>query len=399
MEVLVAIVCLYCNAVLTPDPVTGAAPATCPRCDARLPTDASTAVRSGTPAATAAPKTSVGAGNTRTLLVLLSMMALIAIGTAIYIYCSQYIRRGHDFKPMPSTPAPPTAAPPAERALVGWLPAHCNVVAAVHVADLRANPTANKALLSSDGPARIASLSKLLEAQTGLTIDYLDEVVVGMETSGDYPKIYILLRTRRAYDLAAVLQHVDRSKAESVRGRPVGRFSAFNIVEGFVWPVGERMLAIVLRVQQGPLVELEAIPQEPREKLAGSSETLRKLVDELPGQSLAWMAGDVEKDSLFDLLSVFQARTDGLKALLEAKAFRVSLTADADVTLQGAFLMPSSAKMAEARPKLEALDWRGPKSLKIETSPADAAPWVFVQARYDAAGIRKVMQSAIGAKE
>ena len=264
---------------------------------------------------------------------------------------------------------------------------------------MRANPTANKALLSSEGPARIASLSKLLEAQTGLTIDDLDEVVVGMETTGDYPKLYVLLRTRKAYDSAAVLKLADRSKAESVRGRPVGRFSAFNIVEGFVWPAGERMLAIVLRVQPGPLVELESIPQEPRDKLAGSSEMLRKLVAELPGQSLAWMAGDVEKDSLFDLLSVFQAKTDGLKSLLESKAFRVSLTADADVTLQGAFLMASSMKMNESRPRLEALDWRGPKSLKIETSPADAAPWVFVQARYDLAGIRAVMQSAIGAKE
>ena len=222
-----------------------------------------------------------------------------------------------------------------------------------------------------------------------------------METTGDLPnvKIYVLLRTRKPYDGAAVLKKVDRSKAETVRGRPVGRFTAFSIAEGFVWPMDERMLAIVLRLQPGPLVELESIPQEPREKMAGSGETLRKLVAELPGQSLAWMAGDVEKDSLFDLLSVFQAKTDGLKSLLEAKAFRVSLTADADMTLQGAFLMPSVAKMNESRPKLEALDWRGPKSLKIETSPADAAPWVFVQARYDAAGIRAVLQSAIGAKE
>jgi hypothetical protein len=402
MEVLVALVCLYCNSVLTPDPETGAPPPTCPRCDARLPTDASIAVRSGSPPPAAASVAPNGSGKTRTLLVLLGMMALIAIATAIYIYCSQYIRRGHDFKnvvPAPSTPAPPTAAPPADRPLVGWLPARCNVVGAVHVADLRSNPAANRALLAKEGSSRIASLGKLLEAQTGLTLDDLDEVVAGIETAGDFPKLYVLLRTRKAYDPAAVLKLTDRTKAETVRGRPVGRFSAFNIVEGLVWPIDERMLAIVLRVQPGPLVELESIPQEPREKMSGSSETLRKLVAELPGQSLAWMAGDVAKDSLFDLLSVFQARTDGMRSLLEAKAFRVSLTADADVTLQGAFLMPSTKAMDEAKPKLEALDWRGPKSLKIETSPADAAPWVFVQARYDDAGIRAVMQSAIGAKE
>ena len=88
-----------------------------------------------------------------------------------------------------------------------------------------------------------------------------------------------------------------------------------------------------------------------------------------------------------------------MKSLLDSKAFRVALTADADFTLQGAFLMPSAKRMDEAKPNFEALDWRGPKSLKIETSPADAPPWVYVQARYDIAGIRAVMQSAIGAKE
>jgi hypothetical protein len=184
-----------------------------------------------------------------------------------------------------------------------------------------------------------------------------------------------------------------------VRGRPVGRFSAFNIAEGLVWPVNDRMLAIVLRVQSGPLVELESIPKEPRPKLEGSGERLRKIVGELPGQSLAWIAGDLEKDSLLNTLSLLQANTSGLNALLEAQAFRVSLTADTDFTLQGAFLMPSTKKMMELRPKLEELDWRGPKSLKIETSPTDAPPWAFVQVRYDSAGIQAVMQSAIAAKD
>ena len=37
--------------------------------------------------------------------------------------------------------------------------------------------------------------------------------------------------------------------------------------KGSVWPIDERTLAIVLRVQPGPLVELESIPRE----LRGSS--------------------------------------------------------------------------------------------------------------------------------
>jgi hypothetical protein len=55
--------------------------------------------------------------------------------------------------------------------------------------------------------------------------------------------------------------------------------------------------------------------------------------------------------------------------------------------------------MTDLRPQLEALDWRGAKSLRVETSPADAPPWAFVQVRYDATGIREVIQRAIGAKE
>jgi hypothetical protein len=391
----VALVCPYCNSVLTPD-ASGAKPSACPRCDAPLSADAVRAVDVTSPPSSAPATPPVSRWTT--LLLLLGMMAVIAGGTAIYIWQSTSIRRGHDFK-KGVTPAPPTSEPPVERALVGWLPPKCDIVLAAHLADLRKNPAAKQALLSDDGPRRIESLGKRLEELTGLKIDDLDEVVAGIEPGDEYPKVYVLLRTHRPYDVQAVLGHTDRSRAESVRDRPVGRFSAFSVVEGFVWPFDERMLAIVLRVQPGPLVELESIPREPRPKLEGSSEMLRKLVGELPSQSLAWLAGDMTKDSLAGLLSVFQARTDGMKSLLEAKAFRVALTADADFTLQGAFLAPSTKRMEEARPNLEALDWRGPKSLKIETSPADAPPWVFVQARYDVAGIRAVMQSAIGAKE
>ena len=392
-----ALVCPYCNSVLSPD-ASGAAPSACPRCDARLSPDAARAVASESPPT---PSTSVVPpvrNRWTTLFAILGMMSLIAGATAIYIQQSTSVRRGHDFK-KGATPAPPTAEPPAERPLIGWLPPRCDIVGAAHLADLRKNPAARQALLSDDGPQRIESLGKRLEEQTGIKVDDLDEVVAGIEQGDEYPKVYILLRTHQAYDFEAVLKHTDRTKAESVRGRPVGRFTAYNIVEGLVWPIDDRILAIVMRVQPGPLVELESIPREARPKLAGSSETLRKIVGELPGQSLAWMAGDMTKDSLVGLLSVFQARTDGMKSLLESKAFRVALTADTDFTLQGAFLMPSAKRMEEARPNLEALDWRGPKSLKIETSPADAPPWVFVQARYDVAGIRTVMQSAIGAKE
>jgi hypothetical protein len=391
----VALVCPYCNSVIAPT-ATGAMPATCPRCDARLSAEPVRTVGNGM-----APTAPATARNTKTLLAVLGMMALIAVGTALYIWFSQGVRRGHDFKPgfPDQTPAPPTAAPPAERSLIGWLPPRCNILAAVHLADLRKNQLANQAFLGTDGPARIASLGQRLGEVTGLTLNDVEEVVAGIEPTDSFPKVYVLLRTVKPFDAAVVLKRTDRTKQEMVRGRPVGRFSAFNIAEGLVCPIDERMLAIVLRVQSGPLVELESIPNAPRPKLAGTGERLRKIVDELPGQSLAWIAGDLENDSLLATLSAFQANTNGLSSLLETQAFRVSLTADTDFTLQGAFLMPSGKKMLEARPKLEELDWRGPKSLKIETSPADAPPWMYVQARYDVGGIRAVMQSAIGAKE
>jgi hypothetical protein len=384
--------------VLTPD-AGGAAPTTCPKCDAKLAADAVRSVAAGPPPATPTPPAAKPSGRWKTLFVLLGMMSLVAAATAIYIFESQKIRREHDYKDFKkgTTPAPETTEPVSEPSLVGWLPAKCNIVARVRVAELRKNPVANRALLAGEAPRRIESLGKQLESLTGLKLDDVDELAAGIEPGEDFPKVYLLVRTIKPLDAKTVLGHIDTSKGEKVRGRPVGRFSAYNVVEGLVWPHSERVLAIVLRVQPGPLVELESISEKANPDAHG--EALRKIVAEVPRQSLAWIAGDVSKDSLLSLLVVFQARTEGLRSLLEAKAFRVSLSADADVTLQGAFLMPSAQAMKELRPKLEALDWRGAKSLKVETSPADAPPWAFVQVRYDDAGIREVIQNAIGAKE
>ena len=246
-------------------------------------------------------------------------------------------------------------------------------------------------------PRRIESLGKQLETLTGMRLDDIDDVAAGIESGDELPRLYVLVRAKAPFDAKAVLTKTDTSKEEKVRGQPVGRFTAYNFVEGLVWSIDDRTLAIVLRTQPGPLVELESIPEKSNPEAHG--ESLRKIVGEVPQSSLAWIAGDMSKDSLLNLLSVFQARTEGLRALLEAKAFRVSLSADSDVTLHGAFLMPSAKAMTELEPKLKALDWRGAKSLKVESSPAEAPPWAFVQVRYDAAGIREVVQNAIGARE
>jgi hypothetical protein len=389
--------CPFCNSALDRSAVNLAKP-TCPRCDAGLPGDVVEALRDR-PSGVAAPPVvrPVVPGKAKTLAAILGLMAVMATIAAIFIINTVKTRRDHDYR-KGFSPAPVTSQAPAELSVLGFVPARCNLLAGVNLADIRANPLAKEALLEK-GPRTIASLGDRLETYTGLTLDDIEQVAVGMELTEKMPRLYILLATRRAYDPAAVIKHVGSAKKETLRGRPVARFDLFNVGEGFVWCLGDRLLAIALRVEPGPLSDLEAIPREGRKQLEGTEAKLRQLVQkDIPTQSLAWIAGDLGPASgLSDFLSIINARTEGWQPLIDAKMFAISLRADRDLSIDGQLLARSAKDMKKAEAAMKKLDWRNGKTATIVVSPEDREPWLSFQARYDADGLRRLFASGIGA--
>src|SRR6185369_9192437 len=115
---------------------------------------------------------------------------------------------------------------PDEMSALGLVPARCNIIGAANFADLRGNPVAKKAFLE-ETPRSILWLGDRLKNATGLTLDDLDQVALGVEMTDKLPKIFVIVQTRAAYDSQAVLKSFSTAKGLtklSLRNRPLVRF-------------------------------------------------------------------------------------------------------------------------------------------------------------------------------
>ena len=122
-------------------------------------------------------------------------------------------RRGNDPQPIsiPPPPAPVEMTPvaPATLAALGYLPDDCNLVAAIYIADLAADPIVGKALLA---PAKNGEASPWLidlavgrvEKLTGMKTEAVDHVVIGTRIDAGLPQLMIVVRTSKPYDPTVV---------------------------------------------------------------------------------------------------------------------------------------------------------------------------------------------------
>lgn len=382
-----SVVCPYCNSQI--DGVADRAKPVCPRCEAQL----ATAIVEKLPVKmTAAPlrEPITVPGKKKTLAAILGIMALMASITIGYSLWTQKFRRLNDFK-KGIVLTEPASQTPDELNTVGLLPARCNIIGAVNLADLRGNPVAQAAFLEQ-APRSLAWLREQLKDASGLALDDIEQISLGVEITEKPPKIFVIVQTKAPYDPQAVVKSFPNVKALSLRGRPLVRFPLPYVGDGVAWCLGERHLAFLFRVEQGPLDDLEAIPVRPRAKLDGSSDALKTLVKErVDKQSLAWLAADMAPAAGFaDFLSLVGAKVEPYRPLLDSKAFTLTIKADSDIVVL-AQVRPNSAKgMKALEETLRDVNWRGETSKKIETTPPDEEPWVTLQLRYAPAAIREL---------
>jgi hypothetical protein len=392
------ILCPFCNSRI--EGAIDRTKPTCPRCEAPLPAG----IVEKLPSAPAPPPPMPTVpGKSKTILAVLGLMAFMAALTAAYALWTKDFRRQNDVK-KGFVAAPAASQAPAEMNALGLIPAKCNVLGAVNLADLRANPVAKKALFEQP-PRSVAWLAEQLKEATGLTLDDLDQVALGIEVADKLPNIYVVVQTRAAYDRQAVLKPFAPAKPHMLRDRPLVQFPLPRLGDGVVWCVSERHLAFLFRIVPGKLEEgeLEAIPKRPRQKLEGSSDAVKKLVSErVDKESFAWLAGDLSLAAgLLDFLAIAGARIEPYRPLLGAKAVALNVKTDQDVVVL-AHVLPGSAKEAEALANsLRDFDWRGESSKKVETTPPDAAalPWVSLQLRYRPDTVRELLERGPGMKK
>lgn len=386
------VLCPYCNAQV--DGVRDPAKPVCPRCESPLP--ASVAQRFSlagevTSRSVAEPDPRTANRKTaRMVLGVMAAMALIAVGFTLW---TKNFRRENDHK-KGYTPTEALTQAPDEAASLGYIPIRCNILGAINLVDARANKVIKAALLD-DPPRSLAFLRDQLKDSTGLTPDDIDHVAIGVELTDQAPKILVVLQTKVVYDSAAILKVFGDKKPQSLRGRPMVRFSLPQVGQGAMWCFGDRFIAFLIHIEGRAAEEFEAIPKEPRKNIEGLPDSIQRMfAEKVDKQAIAWLAADMSRAAgLVDFLTIVGARIEAYRPVLESKAVVVNMKTDTDVVLLTNVLAGSDKAMPAIEASLKNLDWRGAKSVKIDSPPpeAKAPPWVTMQLRYEPKAIWELL--------
>ncbi|MCI0377203.1 MAG: hypothetical protein L0215_06345 [Gemmataceae bacterium] len=412
--------CPYCNAQFAAEKLERHSDkACCPRCGEPLPLGVDSRIMSatlhtaisrgdlrpvGTADISAPPETGTlekplsmpssktrAAANRRTLLVLLGIMTLLAAVGLTYALLTVDYRREKDYRPKKYTHEPVAVAPTGELAGLGYLPAGSNLVVAVNVQALRANPK-TRALLEPPPPLLDVLLDKV-EKHARLKIEEIDHVVLGAELCDKLPQIVVVARTRTPYNRKALADALKPAKATSHLDRPLFAFTT-RPGEGYLWCADDRTLVWLWRLDAVTKEDLAALPLPPRQGEAAAPVPVQAVIGErVDKHSLVWAAGNLE-----DAVVLHEMLRLGGKDTLwkEIKAFSLSLLHQDDFALMAHCFTGNAKSTPLVRKQLE--EWKMPlaKSVKVEAPPADvtepAAQWVTLQLRGDVAAVRDALE-------
>jgi len=358
----------------------------CPRCREPLP-DALAAQLPSTPlpAPASTPTRSPVPGKTKTLLAILAVMALMALTAGIFAWTTKDFRRRNDYRTQKAADPETKSAAAADAAIVGFLPAKCNVVAALNVAALRQQAATRRLL---DEPP-LGAFARQVPRWTGLAWTDIDQIALGAEVTAKLPQLFIVVQTRQPYPAGKAAAALAPAVPTQHRNKTLVRFPLQPVGEGLLWRHSEQILVFVLGLDAVVTDDLDAIPSRPRPGLEGFAAPLRAaLTERLPPVSAGWLAGHLgEPTGLAELLALTGQKHAALDMLLQTKTFVVSVQTHDQATLTGHFFTGSVKSRAKLQAFLESL--RGPEatSLQVAGPPPDVtepeAQWVTVQARGD----------------
>jgi hypothetical protein len=388
MMVVPELTCPYCNARLTAGgAVAGDERATCPRCGERLPLALSAQLSSASPSVPepAAPTTAQAPGKRKTLAVILAIMGAMAALATAFAFVTRDFRRQNDYRTQKKT-EPGLVTPAAEASLLGFLPARCNVVAALHVSELLKQPATRKLL---DEPP-LGALAPSLTRWTGLAVADIDQITAGAEIKSKLPQLTVILQTRQPYVPGSITAALAPAQATNHRQKPLVRFSIQPAGEGLLWCHSDRILVLVLALDAVTIDDLDAVPSRPRPGGEGLAAPLRSaLAERLPANSALWLAAHFDEfPAVGDLLAFNANKHELLESLLRMRTWVVSVQPHENPTLTAHFFTGAAEASERLQMLLEARRWDGAASYKVAGPPPDADvqdQWVSLQARGDLA--------------
>lgn len=311
-------------------------------------------------------------------------MAIIGLSYALWTVKERQAR--HPW--MPKKLEPIAFRRPLELSSLGYLPKHCPIVAGLHIAEMMQDEEVGKKLLAEPRPEMLEWALKPIARTSGLTLEEIDHVVLGVMFEQQTPQLVMIVKARSKISLEKIAE-ARPAKSSLYQERPVYEFTSKS-GDTLVWCVDDETLIYLYRLDAPKVEHLKNLPTKPRSLDEALSPTAHAVMKErLPKQAFAWAAGDLDALGALKLaLPLMLGAKADFSVLFEAQRFAVSVAPNGGVTLNGSFLMKDAKASGRLKSFLEGVAIEGAKSQKVELPPADVEQWVSWQVRGDAAAIR-----------
>jgi hypothetical protein len=323
--------CPFCNALISPAESAGRL--LCPRCGEPLPQTWTLAGKNGVSSKASSPEPAVAGRSNRTVIALLmGGMGLAALVGLVLALSTWKAREGRHPNPRPPDGFSSQTGAPGDAPTLGYLPADTNLVAGVHLADLRKHAL-GKQLLEPPRPALFESALALVGERTGLKAREIDHVIFGTTLKGELPQLTAVVRTTRPYRLedlagkfpAAPLRH---------HKKPLFRFKGNPTGGGFLWCPDDRTLVMTVRLDLPKIEDMGAVPATPRPGADGLPEPLRPVLEQRLRHSAVWLAGFMSQPQPLEALSPWAPMPKELALLLtQARTFSLGIQLQEKLTL------------------------------------------------------------------
>jgi hypothetical protein len=351
-------------------------------------------IRSGSPNLDSTPSRS----NRSVGIFVLAVMGLVALAGLGFALKTWGLRESrHPKSPVELQPARPHI--PGDLPALGYLPADCQIMTGVYLAEMRKEPAGVK-LLEPPLPGLLGLAINAVEKRTGFKIDDIEHAVFGITLDGIVPQLTAVVRTNRKYTLQEVANAV-HGKPLRHHNLPLFRIKLDPVGGGYLWCADEFTLVMVLRPDAAKIEDMDKIPAKPRKASEGLSEPLQDLLENRLRFGVIWLAGNIpDPQPIQTLAGLTRLPRSDIALLTKIKSFALGISLQDDVTLSGSLESRDDAAVAPLETYLTKLDFPAAKSRKVIGPPPKAhgpeAHWVNLQIRTDAAGMRKALQAFDG---
>jgi hypothetical protein len=346
----------------------------------------------------------------------LTNMAAVAVMILPFALATTAFRRGNDPKaPAPDRETPPPvltshSVAPAALAGLGYLPDSCNVVAAIHVAELMEQPIGQKLLappkagmdaerpwLLEQGLARVLKL-------TGLKAEEIDHLVFGTKGEAGLSTIAFVVRTRKTYDPAALARAQLPVVPVNYHDKDLFQFRVELGTQG-PFPLGGQGLLWCADPQTMILLFNFALAERDKELLTdrprGGTQTPPRPLRPFLAQRLSqgtpiwWAAAELERPEMFaGLLPVAAKDAQLARVLQKTHSLTVGLRLQQDAALLGNIECPDQATAKRLSELLAQQRMPGFDAPKVAgPAPDEPRPWVSFQMRGSPERVAEALRS------